>query len=110
MKRLKRVAKQFVKILLMVVLVLAVVHGLTTFILGRRVEAELAKIRAKGEPVAMTDLGKNMPPDSENAAVVFNKMFAKWSGRESKYGNYTFDILEPENEKPTQKHGLKLES
>jgi hypothetical protein len=99
MKRVKRILKKSIKILLAIVLVLAVVHGLASFILGRKVEAEIAKIKAKGEPVAMTDLGKNMPPDSENAAVIYEKMFATWPGRQGRYEKYTFDILEPEKRK-----------
>ncbi len=74
-KRLFAISKPIGKGLLVLVIVLAVIHSIATFVLGRRLEAQIAAIKAKGEPVSMSDLGKPRVPDSQNAAVVYAKAF-----------------------------------
>lgn len=56
--------------LLVLALVLAVIHGTATIILGRRLEAKIAAIKARGEPVSMAELGKPKVPDEIGRAHV----------------------------------------
>jgi len=56
-----------------VLLLLGVAHGVATFVLGRRVEAEIARIKASGEPVSYADLVGRAIPASENGAPDFEK-------------------------------------
>ncbi|MHB1000679.1 MAG: hypothetical protein ACYC27_15670 [Armatimonadota bacterium] len=71
MKRVKR----FLKGVLILVLVLAVIHGIASIILGRRVASKIADIKAQGDPVSLLELGKIVVPDSENGAVIYNQIF-----------------------------------
>ncbi|MHB1455852.1 MAG: hypothetical protein ACYC0V_02945 [Armatimonadota bacterium] len=75
MKRFKRVMKKIGKGILVVIIVLAVVHSIASYILGRRLEAKIAEIKAQGDPVSTLDLGRNTVPDSENAAGIYLKIF-----------------------------------
>lgn len=77
MKRFKRVMKKIGKGILVLIIVLAVVHSIASYILGRRLEAKIAEIKAQGEPVSTLDLGRNTGPDSENAAGIYLKIFEK---------------------------------
>lgn len=61
---------------LVLLLVLAAVHTAATFVLGRRVADEIAKIKAKGEPVSLVEAAPPPVPDAENAALVYAKAFA----------------------------------
>ena len=79
-KGIFRISKWIIPRLLVLALVLAVIHGTATIILGRRLEAKLAAIKARGEPVSMAELGKPKVPDAENAAVIYAKAFEKLSG------------------------------
>lgn len=56
-----------------VLLLLGVAHGVATFVLGRRVEAEIARIKASGDPVSYADLAGPAIPASENGALDFEK-------------------------------------
>ena len=77
MKRFKRVMKKIGKGILVLIIVLAVVHSIASYILGRRLEARIAEIKAQGDPVSTLDLGRNTVPDSENAAGIYLKIFDK---------------------------------
>ena len=81
--------KRFLKGLLIVILVLAVIHGIASMVLSRRVASKLAEIKAQGDPVSMADLGKIDIPDSENGATIYMQIF-KEMGRpiEFKNGKY----------------------
>ena len=68
------------KPILAVLIILVIAHGAATFVLGRRVKAEIAAIKAKGEPVSMAELGRPKVPDAENAAVIYAKAFELISG------------------------------
>jgi len=74
-RRLFAISKPIGKGLLVLVIVLAVIHSIATFILGRRLEAQIAAIKARGEPVSWADLAGDRIPDAENAAVVYAKAF-----------------------------------
>ncbi|MCX6377625.1 MAG: hypothetical protein NTU88_16600, partial [Armatimonadetes bacterium] len=54
-RKLMRVSKWLGKALLVLIVVVLVVHGIASFIFGRRLAAEIQAIKAKGEPVAMAD-------------------------------------------------------
>ncbi|MHB1000723.1 MAG: hypothetical protein ACYC27_15895 [Armatimonadota bacterium] len=71
MKRFKR----FLKGVLIVVLVLAVIHGIASMVLSRKVASKIAAIKAQGDPVSMAELGKVDIPDSENGATVYLQIF-----------------------------------
>lgn len=71
----RRIGKKMGKVLLVLIVVLAVVHGIATFITGRRLEARINALKAKGEPVSWADFGKPKVPDAENAAVIYAKAF-----------------------------------
>ena len=84
---------------LAILLLLAVVHSFATFIYGRQVENEIAKIKAKGDPVSCAELAGKPIPDAENGAVIYEKAFKRMGGlsnisRTVDYG----DILKPENQ------------
>lgn len=74
MTRFKKVLKAIGKGFLVLLIVGAVVHGIASFVLGRRLEAEISKIKATGAPIAMAELGKPKVPDAENAAVIYAKI------------------------------------
>ncbi|MHB1456574.1 MAG: hypothetical protein ACYC0V_06635 [Armatimonadota bacterium] len=76
--------KKFLKGLLIVILVLAVIHGIASMVLSRRVASKLAEIKAQGDPVSMADLGKIDIPDSENGATIYMQIF-KEMGRPIEY-------------------------
>lgn len=69
------IAKRTWKPALVVLLLLAVVHGVATFIYGRQVDAEIARIRASGGPVSVAELAGPSIPDDQNAAVICEKAF-----------------------------------
>ena len=89
MKRLKR----WHKIVLVLFIVLVVVPVTAWVVLDRMAAAavrrEEAKIRAAGEPVTWRDLVPPPMPDSENAAVLYDKAFALLS----EGGSDTEDVL-----------------
>jgi len=53
------------------------------FLTGGGVEAEIAAIRAKGEPTKPTDLIRPEIPDSENAAIIYDQAFGLLNRRMS---------------------------
>jgi hypothetical protein len=63
------------KALAALVLVSFLVHSILLFVWGRQLENRLAEIRAAGQPVYPVDLVVKIP-DSENAAVIYEKAFA----------------------------------
>ena len=67
--------KKTYKYTLALLIVLAVVHGVATFITGRRLEARINVLKARGVPVSMAELGLPKVPDEENAAVIYAKAF-----------------------------------
>ena len=77
MKRFKRVMKKIGKGILILIIALAVVHSIASYVLGRRLEAKIAEIKAQGDPISTLNLGKNTVPDSENAAGIYLKIFEK---------------------------------
>ena len=70
------------KPLLVLVLLLAVAHSIATLVLGRRVEGELQRIKAEGDPVTGGDLVARGIPDSENGAVVYERVIKAMSARD----------------------------
>lgn len=80
---MKRRFLRFLKGLGVVVLVLAVMHGIATLVLGRRFAAELAKIRASGAYISVSELGGPPVADADNAAVVYKRVFERLDGQEA---------------------------
>jgi hypothetical protein len=58
-----------------------------TLVLGRRVEAELARIKASGEPVCAAELAGQPLPDASNGAIPYSKAF-KLLKRTDRGGTY----------------------
>jgi len=54
---------------------LIVAHTIFNFIAGRRLEAELQKIRASGAPLTLTEAAPPQMPDAENAALLYLEAF-----------------------------------
>jgi len=82
-RKLLRAAKWFGKALLVLIVVVLVVHGIASFILGRRLAAKIEAIKAKGGIVALADFGKPKVPDSENAALIYAKAFELLSSEQA---------------------------
>ena len=76
---MKRILKKIGKVILVLLAVLILAHGALTFVLGRRLEARLAELKAAGQPVSMSDLAGPPVPDSENAAVIYEQVFKEVS-------------------------------
>ncbi|MHB1461470.1 MAG: hypothetical protein ACYC1M_09340 [Armatimonadota bacterium] len=74
--RFTRFVKRTWKPLLVVIVVLVAIHGIATMILGRRFEADVRALKAKGQPVTMAELLPQPIPDHLNGAVVYAKAFA----------------------------------
>ena len=72
---MKRVIIKIAKTVAVLVLLLAVTYGVLSVIGGRKYEAELQKLRAKGEPYTLVDLAGPPVPACENGAVVYQKIF-----------------------------------
>ncbi len=87
--------------ILVVLMALAALHGIVTVILGRRYEAELDRIRARREPVAMTDLAEFVSgpiSHSENAAVIYRKAYKMLEEKTvNPEAETLFRILSPED-------------
>ena len=70
-----RVAKWLGKAILVLLVIGVVANGIMSFIFGRRLAAKIEAIKAEGGIIALADFGKPKVPDSENAAVVYDKAF-----------------------------------
>lgn len=79
-KKILRVLKALGKGFLVLLIIGAVAHSIASVILGQRLKAELAKLKATGVPVSMAELGKPKIPDAENAAVIYAKVFKDYTG------------------------------
>lgn len=77
MSRLKRVLVKTAKVLFVLGLFLVLVDGILTVVWGRRFEHEVRKIAARGDPIRLTDFGRDTVPDDENAALVFSSIFTR---------------------------------
>lgn len=103
MRRFKSRMVRIAKFILATLLALAVIDGITTVILGRKVETEILKIRNSKAPIALADLGKGMPERSKNSAVIYEQIFKRWYGIDSDYKNEGFDIAYEEAVKSGKK-------
>jgi hypothetical protein len=64
-----------------VLAVLIVAHVTLNVISGRRLEAELNKLRARGAPLTLAEAAPSSVPDSQNAAVLYLRAFAQLGSR-----------------------------
>jgi len=71
---MKKLAWIGIIVLALVILILAAA-GVTKALFGGRYQAEIAAIRAKGEPVTPAELMGNPIPPAENAALVYEQAF-----------------------------------
>lgn len=67
-----------------IVLVLAVVHGVASMILGRRYAAEVEKIKDSGDMVSLSQSGGPPVADADNAAIVYERIFRRLQDKENK--------------------------
>jgi hypothetical protein len=74
-RRLKRAAVILLKTIGVIALVLALANAGLKYMWGHRVESQLRAIKAKGQPVSLADLKGPNIPDSENAAVIYERIF-----------------------------------
>jgi len=58
-----------------VVGLLVIAHLVLNVVAGRRLEAELARLRAEGAPLTLAEAAPPKVPDSQNAAVLYQKAF-----------------------------------
>ncbi len=91
--RFSRFVRRTWKPLLVVIVVLVVIHGIATMILGRRFEAEVRTLKAQGEPVSTAELGGPKVPDDQNAAVVYAKVFYLLKEKETRESSATMENL-----------------
>jgi hypothetical protein len=61
--------------IVVVLAVLVAVHLVLNVIAGRRLEAELSRLRAEGAPLTLAEAAPPEVPDSQNAAVLYRKAF-----------------------------------
>ncbi|MEN6356911.1 MAG: hypothetical protein ABFD83_07495 [Armatimonadota bacterium] len=67
--------KKVVKIILAVILVMFVVSIALGLYWGKKVESQMAAIKAAGAPITLADLAGPAIPDDKNAAVIYDKLF-----------------------------------
>lgn len=107
MKKCARVASKVAKGALLIFVILAVVHSVSSFVIGKTLEKRIAAIRAKGEPVECVELAGAKIPDSQNAAVIYDEIFkareAAMKSVPSRYyqanmniWSYDYKLLSPE--------------
>jgi hypothetical protein len=60
---------------LSILILLVIAHTIFNFIAGRKLEAELSHLRQTGEPLTWVEAAPPPVPDSENAAVLYEKAF-----------------------------------
>ena len=75
MRRLIRVLKILGKGVLVLALLSAVTLGILRVVWGRQLDAEIEAIKARGEPVTVADIPQPQVPDSQNAALIYQKAF-----------------------------------
>jgi len=88
-----------------VVIVIALAHGIATVILGRKVEGRIEAYKAKGEPVSMADLAGSPIPDSENGAVILDKVqrdLREYRKKEAKEWQRTLNRYHTSGKKPPE--------
>lgn len=61
--------------ILSIILVIAVVHGTATYVMGRRLEQAIAAVRAQGDPVSPAELAEPRIRDAENGASDYMQAF-----------------------------------
>lgn len=72
---MRRTLTKIGKVLLVAIAVLVVLHTALTLILGWRLEAKLRALKAAGQPTTLAELGGPEVPDSENAALIYERIF-----------------------------------
>lgn len=83
--------------LLIVFVALAIPWTYFNITLGLALERELSAIRDRGEPLTLEQAAPEMPPDSENAAYVYEEVFRvmhAWTGEEPK-GEVLSEVEKP---------------
>ncbi|HET6453590.1 MAG TPA: hypothetical protein VFI02_04245 [Armatimonadota bacterium] len=74
-RRLRRIGRVLAYVLVFMPLVIAVLVVSSPLILRHMVNNRIAEIKARGEPITPSDLAGPKIPDSENGAVIYQKIF-----------------------------------
>lgn len=82
MRRLIRVLKILGKGVLVLALLSALALGVLRVVWGCQLAAEIASIKAKGEPISVADIPQPQVPDSQNAAFIYEEAFRETQGDE----------------------------
>ncbi len=77
MNKVKRGLKLLGKIVIVIALVVIVTDLVLTLVLSRKVASEIAKLKASGEPTTLADIAPKKVRNSENAAVIYARVFAE---------------------------------
>ena len=75
MKRFVRILKKIGKGLLIVLALVVVTLVIARFVFVHQLNDEIAKIKARGEPLTEADLAGPPIPDAENSALIYEKAF-----------------------------------
>jgi hypothetical protein len=67
--------RRFWRYLLAVVALLILAHLTLNIVAGRRLKAELSRIRAAGQPLTLAEVAPPQVPDSQNAAPLYQQAF-----------------------------------
>ncbi|MDO8683129.1 MAG: hypothetical protein Q7N50_06575 [Armatimonadota bacterium] len=70
-----RIGRKLVKPVIVVFIVMLVAHAILMLVWGRQLENRREQIRKSGDPVSPSDLMLKPVPDSENAAVIYQRAF-----------------------------------
>lgn len=87
MRRFPRILKRIGKGILVLIGVLLVALLITRCIFVHQLNSEIAEIKARGEPLTEADLLGPPVPDSENAALVYEKAFRSLPGSTRYYAD-----------------------
>lgn len=86
--------------LMLLLLLLPVVFQVLPFFLKPKVDAEIAAIKARGEPVSQIELKESPIPNSENGSLIFAKVFAEMKKPKVKDDLYLLGDLTRRNSGP----------
>ncbi len=70
-----RLVRRLARPLLLLLLALVIVHLTATVITGVMLKREVARIKARGEPLRPIDMVKKLPPRTPNAADIYQRAF-----------------------------------
>ena len=109
MRILKKILKWAGIVISGLVIIIFVTHIILNIVWGRELRTKLAELKAKGEPTTIAEIRPKPVPDNENAALIYNEIFALKKILEARYskeweympleGFIDYDKLSPEQKK-----------